>query len=146
MVDAELVVLGDALGDFLVATHQCGARAGADKAETGPQVRRDDEIVPTAAVEIGHTLLTDRVGLCELALGEGDHVVLHGFEHSLGDRPCVGESVPADDVETDSEREMPTGPVCQLAHVVDALGNLARRLTPGEIDIGVTGGNLLGRW
>ena len=39
LVDAEPVVLGDAIGHLLVAADQCRARAAADEADAGPQVR-----------------------------------------------------------------------------------------------------------
>ena len=41
LVDAEVVVLGDAVGDFLVGADQGGAGAAADQADARPEVGGD---------------------------------------------------------------------------------------------------------
>src|SRR5215218_5741818 len=61
VVEAGLVVLGDALGHLVVAAHQRRARAAAHEPEAGPQVRRDDEVLATATVQGEHAPLPDRL-------------------------------------------------------------------------------------
>src|SRR5438067_2503209 len=50
VVEAELVVLGDAVADLVVAADQGGSGAAADEAEAGPQVGSDDEAVAVTPV------------------------------------------------------------------------------------------------
>ena len=51
LVEAELAVLVDALGDFVVAPDECRGGAFADEADSCPEVRRDLEPISAAAVE-----------------------------------------------------------------------------------------------
>ena len=76
VVEAELVVLGDALGDLVVAADQRGAGAAAHEAEAGPEVGRDDEVVAAPAVQRRHAVLADRLArrracCCALATTSG---------------------------------------------------------------------------
>ena len=67
-------------------------------------------------------------------------------EHLVGDGPGLGRGGASDHVETDPEAQLPTLVGGQLAHPVEALGHHRRRLAPGQVDVDVTCGDLLGCW
>src|SRR6202044_1750450 len=57
-VEAQRVVFGDQVRDFLVATDQCGARAATHQAHPGPKIRVDLKFVDLATVQRRHPPLS----------------------------------------------------------------------------------------
>src|SRR5215470_17501279 len=62
LVEAELGVLDDAVGDLVVRPDERGADAAAHETDAGPHVGMHREPFGVAAVELGHAPLPDRLG------------------------------------------------------------------------------------
>ena len=138
-----VVVLGDAVGDLLVAADQRGARAAAHEADARPQVGGDLELVGAAAVQRDHAPLA--LGLRGARARPGPRAI------SAGSRPASSRSASAH-ASSDVSRVMTCRRIPKrssrparaggLAHAVELLRDLRRRLAPGEVDVGVAGGDL----
>ena len=102
-----VVVLGDALGDLVVAADQRGAGPAADESEAGPEVgrrRRGRRGARRAAPPCAAGRPTRCVG--ELLLRLGHQLGRHGVEQPVGLGPRVlGRPVAGDDVEPDAEAQ-----------------------------------------
>jgi hypothetical protein len=72
MVDAQCVVLRDAVGDFGVAAHQRSARAATNEAVAGPEVWGDLQVGGPARVQGRQPLLPNRFCTGEHLLSGGD--------------------------------------------------------------------------
>ena len=141
LVDAERVVLLHAVGDVGVAADQRRARATAHQADAGPQVGADLEGVGGAAVQGAHAALAHRLAGAQHRLGALDLRGVQGVEQSLRDAPRLVGGVARDDVQADAEPRLAVQLGGELAHPLDLLGDLLRRLAPGEVDVGVACGH-----
>ena len=148
LLEAELGVLGDAVGDLVVAPDQRGAGAAAHEADAGPDVRVQLErarVARIAAVaQRGHPALSLRLGGGEVPAGGGDRLGVHAGEEGRGGRPGLVGGRSGDDVEPDPEAQRPAVGGRLVPHPVDPLGDHRRRLAPGEVHVDAGGGDLLG--
>ncbi len=103
LVDAELVVPGDPVGDPLVAADQGGARATAHQADAGPQIRRYLQGVSPAAVQCRHPALALGLGGALDCLGALDRGRVEAVEQPTGLRPCLAGALARDHVQPDAE-------------------------------------------
>ena len=149
LVEAEVVVLGDAVGDLVVAADQRGAGAAADQADAGPHVRVDLErrsSLGSAAVQRGHAPLAHRLGRrrsrrCAAAIAAGSMPASRVGR----DRPRLVGGRSGDHVEADAEPQRPAVAGGQAPHPLDPLGHHGRRLAPREVHVDAGGRDLLGR-
>ena len=143
LVDAELVVLLDPVGDLLVAADQRGAGAAADQADAGPEVG------------------VDLAGRPRLPPWRAS--IRRWPSDSLRRRPCLHPrdrrpaSMPASSRSASAQASSAVSRVIvcsrmpkrssrpslggELADPRDLLGDGVGRLAPGEVDVGVPGGD-----
>ena len=138
------MVLRDAVGHLLVAADQGGACPAAHESDAGPEVRGDLELVRATTVQRGHPALALRLGRLLACLRFRDLLGAEPLEQSIGLLPGLLRGRTADDVQSDTEADLATD-LCRTAtHSGDLLGDLRRRLAPGEVDIGVLRGDVDG--
>ncbi|GDY57808.1 hypothetical protein SVIO_084310 [Streptomyces violaceusniger] len=144
LVDAEAVVFGDPLGHLGVAAHQGRARAAAHQADTGPEIGVDLEVVQAAAVQGEHALLALGLAAAEAGLDGAHGLRVEAVEQPARLGPRLLGGVAGDDVQPDAEADRTALFGGEGADPGDLLGHLGGRLAPGEVDIGVAGGDLTG--
>ncbi|GIF38258.1 hypothetical protein Axi01nite_25690 [Actinoplanes xinjiangensis] len=123
-----------------VAADQGGTGAAANQAHPGPQVRRDDQAVTVAAVQFAHPLLADRLAAPQALLDGLDVGRGHVAQQSFGLGPGGFGGVPGDHVQADAEPHRRV----QRADPGQLPGHLGGRLAPGQVDVGVLGGDRAG--
>jgi hypothetical protein len=119
-------------------------RAAAHQADTGPQVRGDLEVVcigegraPT--VQRAHALLSDRFARGQCSRRSPDRRRVKAVEQPLRLLPGLLARVARERVDAESEAQVAALLGGQPTDPGDLLRDLRRRLTPGEVDVGVLG-------
>ncbi len=146
-LDTERLVLTKPLGNGLGIADERGSRTCAHEANARPKVGGNDEPVSlAAAVQRTHPLLSDRVGIDREPLLRGfDRIVGQVADQLVCRPPGLGLGLPNDEVDAQSEPELAAARLGAFAHDLDLLGDLGRRLAPGQVRIDMLGRNIDGR-
>src|SRR5580693_8096444 len=145
LVQAEVVIFGDALCHLLVTANERRPCSGADQANTRPEVRTDLELAPVSAVQREHPLLPDRLALREKLLGGRDESGIHCVQEPTRLLPCLALSVASDHVEADAEAKVPAFALRRRPYPFDALAPHVGRLAAQQIHVDMTRGVVLSR-
>ena len=92
----------------------------------------------------GHALLADRVEARQGGLGAGDGVVVEVRDQAIGGLPGFLAGLADDHVQADPEAHLAALAGGLLAYLGDLLGNRRRRLAPGQVQLDLLGGEVLG--
>ena len=140
-IDADILILLDPRRNDLGIADQRRSSAAADEPHAGPEVRADLELVTAAAMQIGHALLPDRVHARKDLLRRGDGVVGHVANQVVCGLPGVCVSLSHDHMQADAERKFAPTFLGAGPDPRNLLGDLGRRLAPGQIFVDRLGGD-----
>ena len=128
-----VLIFPDPRRDRLGIADQRGARAAPHQADAGPEVRADLELVAPAAVQLHHALLADRIHAREDFLRGCDGVVGDMLDQLVRGFPRRFVRLADDDMQADAEGELASARGRNRPDAVDLVGDLRRRLAPGQI-------------
>ena len=137
-----VLIFPDPRRDGLGIADQRRAGAAAHQADAGPEIGADLELVAAAAVQLRHALLADRIHPREDLLRRGDRLVGDVLDQLVGRLPGFRIGLAHDDVQADAERELSPARRSGGLHPVDLLGDLRRRLAPGQVLVDGVGGDV----
>src|ERR1700733_1881296 len=146
-IDAERLILTKPRRYGLGVADQRGSRAAPHEPDTGPEIGRDFKLVAlAAAMQRGHALLSDRIRFgCEFALRRGDGIVRKIGNELIGDAPGLAVGFANDEMNAQAEPDLAPSGRRAGAYRVELLGYLRDRLAPGQINVGLLGGEVE-RW
>ncbi|MDT4848169.1 hypothetical protein FQZ97_822540 [compost metagenome] len=143
-LDAEVGVFLDARRHLLRIAHQGGAGAAAYQAHAGPEVGGDFQVVATSTVQRGHAPLAFGVEAGEGLLGGGDGLIRDVLDQLAGRAPGLVGGFPDDHVQADAELDGAAMARGAFAYVGDLLCHGLRWLAPGQVDVHLFAGQVMG--
>ena len=96
-----------------------------------------------AALQSDHSLLSDRSDSGQLGLGQSDRFVGHVGDQPVGDAPRLFLGLAHNQVHAQPDLDLPTLGAGAGSDVLDLLSRLRDRLAPGQIDVGLRGGEFV---
>ena len=132
-IDADILIFPDPRRDGLGIADQRGARAAAHQADAGPEIGTDLELVAASAMQLRHALLADRIHPREDLLRRSHRFVGDVLDQFVRRLPGFRIGFAHDHMQADAERELSSARGGGGLHPVDLLGDLRRRLAPGQV-------------
>jgi hypothetical protein len=108
-------------------------RAAAQQADARPEIRTDLELVAPATMKLRHAPLPNRIHARKNCLRSCDRLIARVANEVVGGLPGFIICFTHDDMQTNAEGDFPTQPRRSCGYWRDLLGNLLRRLAPGQI-------------
>jgi hypothetical protein len=141
-IDADALILLDPRRHGLGIADQRRSGAAADETHAGPEIRADLEPVSQAAMQLCHALLPNRIHARKDFLRRGDGLIGEMADQIIRGLPGFRVGLAHDYMQTDTEREFSPTLVGGSLDACDLLGNLRRRLAPGQICVGRIDGDV----
>ncbi len=133
------MVLRDAVGHLLVAADQRGAGPAPHQPDPGPQVGGHQQVRGVAAVQVEHPALALGLAAPQALLHAAYRLGVDALEQPPGHRPGLLRGVAGDDVQADAVLQGALALGGQRGDPRKLGGHRGGRLSPGEVDVGVTG-------
>jgi hypothetical protein len=141
LADTEPGVRLDPVRHLGVAADQRGPGTGAKQADAGPQIRRDLQVVARTAVQFAHPAQALGLAVRQFPLHRADHRLVDALDQPVGLQPGLVRAVPGNHVQADAITQGAPGLASQAVHPAQLGVDRGGRLAPGQVDVGVPGGD-----